>query len=44
LYKAANLFRQKDLIRFIPLMQIVYPLYIIFFSLLGSFQYYQWKK
>ena len=44
LRKAALIFRQTDLIPMIPLMQIIYPLYIIFFSLLGSFQVYQWKK
>jgi biofilm PGA synthesis N-glycosyltransferase PgaC len=44
LFKSAKLFRQTDLIRFIPLMQVIYPLYIIFFSLLGVFQYYHWKK
>jgi cellulose synthase/poly-beta-1,6-N-acetylglucosamine synthase-like glycosyltransferase len=44
LRKAARIFEQSDLIPFIPLMQIIYPLYIITFSLLGSFQFYQWKK
>jgi len=44
LRKAARIFKQTDLIPFIPLMQIIYPLYIITFSLLGSFQLYQWKN
>ncbi len=44
LIKAAIIFRQKDIIPFIPLMQIIYPLYIIVFSLIGSFQHYHWKK
>jgi cellulose synthase/poly-beta-1,6-N-acetylglucosamine synthase-like glycosyltransferase len=44
LRKAALIFRQSDLIPIIPLMQIIYPMYIIFFSFIGSFQFYQWKK
>jgi cellulose synthase/poly-beta-1,6-N-acetylglucosamine synthase-like glycosyltransferase len=44
LRKAARIFRQSDLIPIIPLMQIIYPWYIIIFSLLGSLQFYQWKK
>jgi len=44
LRKAARIFEQSDLTPFIPLMQIIYPLYIITFTLLGSFQFYQWKK
>jgi cellulose synthase/poly-beta-1,6-N-acetylglucosamine synthase-like glycosyltransferase len=41
---SATIFKQKDIIPFIPLMQIIYPLYIITFSLIGSFQKYHWKK
>jgi len=44
LRKAAIIFEQKDLIPYIPLMQIIYPLYIIVFSMIGTFQFYQWKK
>ncbi len=44
LKKSAVIFKQKDLIPYIPLMQIIYPLYIIIFSLIGSLQYYHWKK
>jgi cellulose synthase/poly-beta-1,6-N-acetylglucosamine synthase-like glycosyltransferase len=44
LVKAAKIFSQKDLIPHIPLMQIIYPIYIIFFSIIGAFQLYQWKK
>ena len=44
LYTAARIFRQSNLIKFIPLMQIIYPVYIIFFSLIGLFQFYHWKK
>jgi cellulose synthase/poly-beta-1,6-N-acetylglucosamine synthase-like glycosyltransferase len=44
LRKATFLFDQKDLLRFIPLMQFIYPLYIILFSIIGTFQFYQWKK
>jgi biofilm PGA synthesis N-glycosyltransferase PgaC len=44
LLKAANIFKQRDLILYIPLMQVIYPPYIIFFSIIGTFQFYQWKK
>jgi cellulose synthase/poly-beta-1,6-N-acetylglucosamine synthase-like glycosyltransferase len=44
LRKAALIFRQNDLIGWIPLMQIVYPFHIIFFSIIGVFQVYRWKK
>jgi cellulose synthase/poly-beta-1,6-N-acetylglucosamine synthase-like glycosyltransferase len=44
LRKAAIIFEQKDLIPYIPLMQLIYPLYIIVFSVIGTFQFYQWKK
>ena len=44
LRKATILFDQKDLMPFIPLMQLIYPLYIILFSIIGTFQFYQWKK
>ncbi len=43
LQKAALIFRQIHLIKFFPLMQIFYPFYIIFFSILGAFQIYRWK-
>jgi cellulose synthase/poly-beta-1,6-N-acetylglucosamine synthase-like glycosyltransferase len=44
LNKAARIFKQYNLIPFIPLMQIIYPFYIIFFSIIGTFQFYNWKK
>ena len=44
LRKASIIFNQKDLIPYIPIMQIIYPLYIIIFSIIGIFQFYQWKK
>ncbi len=44
LNKAANLFKQKHIIKYIPLMQIIYPAYIMFFSVLGTFQLYRWKN
>ena len=44
LQKAARIFGQKDIIPFIPIMQIIYPLHIITFSLIGIFQLYRWKK
>jgi len=44
LLKAANIFQQRDLVPYMPLMQVIYPAYIIFFSVIGTFQFYQWKK
>jgi cellulose synthase/poly-beta-1,6-N-acetylglucosamine synthase-like glycosyltransferase len=44
LKKAAKIFNQKKIIPIIPIMQLIYPIYIIVFSILGTFQFYQWKK
>lgn len=44
LLKACFVFRTKELIPYLPLMQIIYPGYVIFFSLLGALQFYEWKK
>ena len=44
LVKAAKIFRLKGLIPYIPLMQILYPINIAIFSLLGVTQFYSWKK
>ncbi len=44
LFHAAVIFRKKEIIPYLPIMLLVYPVYIIFFSLLGSLQIYQWKK
>lgn len=44
LLRAANIFNRKDIIKWIPLFQIIYPIYIIIFSILGNFQFYQWHK
>ena len=44
LRNAAKIFNQNNLIPIIPLMQIIYPLYIIIFSIIGTFQFYHWKK
>lgn len=44
LFKAAIIFKQKEVIPFIPLMQIFYPAYIIFFSFLGLLEMYSWKR
>ncbi len=41
---AACKFEKTKLIPWLPLMQLIYPIYIIFFSLLGVLQIYQWKK
>jgi cellulose synthase/poly-beta-1,6-N-acetylglucosamine synthase-like glycosyltransferase len=44
LSKAAKIFKLSHTIKFIPIMQIIYPFHIMFFSVLGIFQLYQWKK
>lgn len=44
LKKAAKIFKQSDLIPYLPLMQLLYPPYIIIFSAIGLFQFYQWKN
>ena len=41
---ATLIFRKKKLIPIIPLLQLVYPVYIIFFSALGILQIYEWKN
>jgi len=43
LYKAATIFKQKQLIPYLPFMQIIYPGYIIFLTILGGLQLYKWK-
>jgi len=44
LSKAAKIFNLAHTIKFIPIMQIIYPFHIILFSILGIFQLYRWKK
>jgi cellulose synthase/poly-beta-1,6-N-acetylglucosamine synthase-like glycosyltransferase len=44
LRNAASIFDQKELTPVIPIMQLIYPLYIILFSIIGTFQFYHWKK
>jgi len=44
LSKAAKIFSLSHTIKFIPIMQFIYPFHIMLFSLLGLFQLYQWKK
>lgn len=44
LTKAAFVFHKKELIPWFPLFQFVYPFYVVLFSLLGSLQFYEWKK
>ena len=41
---AARIFRRTFLIPYFPIFQIFYPIYIVFFTVLGSLQLYQWKK
>ncbi len=43
LYKAAIIFKQKQLISYLLFMQIIYPGYIIFLTILGGLQLYKWK-
>ena len=44
LSKAAKIFKLAHTIKFIPIMQIIYPFHIMLFSVLGIFQLYRWKK
>jgi poly-beta-1,6-N-acetyl-D-glucosamine synthase len=44
LSKAAKIFKLSHTIKFIPIMQFIYPFHIMLFSVLGIFQLYQWKK
>lgn len=44
LSKAATIFRRQWIIPYLPIFQLLYPLYITFFTLLGLLQVYQWKK
>jgi hypothetical protein len=41
---ACRIFKKKYLIKYILFMQFFYPIYIVFFSLLGALQIYEWKK
>lgn len=41
---AAIIFRKRKLIPYLLPMQIFYPIYLLFFSLLGVLQLYEWKK
>jgi len=40
---SANKFNQKDLLKYFPLLWIIYPVFIITFAVLGSLQFYRWK-
>jgi cellulose synthase/poly-beta-1,6-N-acetylglucosamine synthase-like glycosyltransferase len=44
LSKAAKIFNLSHTIKYIPIMQFLYPFHIMVFSVLGIFQLYQWKK
>jgi cellulose synthase/poly-beta-1,6-N-acetylglucosamine synthase-like glycosyltransferase len=44
LLRAIRIFQQESLRPFLPFMQLVYPVFIVFFSLLGIFQKYNWKQ
>ena len=43
LFKATKIFRMSEIRSVIPVMQIIYPAFIIFFSIIGAFQIYKWK-
>ena len=44
LTQAAVIFRKKELLFWFPFMQLIYPFYVTFFSILGALQIYKWKK
>ncbi len=44
LMRAAKIFKQESLQYYFPLLQLLYPFFIIFFSWLGIFQKYNWKN
>lgn len=44
LAEAARIFKKPYFIPYLPLFQIFYPFYIIFFNILGALQIYEWKK
>lgn len=41
---AADVFSRRYLVLYFPLLQFLYPFYIILFNLIGAFQKYKWKK
>jgi len=41
---ACRIFNKKSLIKYILFMQFFYPAYVVFFSILGTLQIYEWKK
>ena len=44
LWQAAHLFKAQRTIPLFPLMQVVYPLYVMVFGLLGTLHLYKWKR
>jgi len=44
LARACGIFGQSHLIKYLPLWQMIYPAYILFFSMLGVLRLYSWKK
>ncbi len=40
---AVRIFKQPELLKWLPLMQIIYPFYVMYFGLLGSLHLYNWK-
>ena len=40
---ACRTFKNNELIPLLPLMQLLYPFYVIFFGILGSLHLYSWK-
>jgi len=41
---SCKIFRKKSLVPYLPLYQLLYPFYVIFFGILGSLHLYRWKQ
>jgi hypothetical protein len=41
---ACRIFQKNYLMKYILFFQFFYPVYIVFFSLMGALQIYEWKK
>ncbi len=40
---AVRIFKLPQLLKWLPLMQLIYPFYVMYFGLLGSLHLYNWK-
>ncbi len=43
LANAVRIFKMPQLFKWLPLMQLIYPFYVMYFGLLGSLHLYKWK-